>query len=145
MIGGWATILWAMAAAPSGAEARDCAEEARAEAAADRLSDLPREIRDDLAILTLDGIRDRDSPLLRTDAPTEPERKDATARFARALRFGDSWLVQFEVALFAGVRTVGYVRRDGGRFERSPKIHFGGPACASIRAALAGVTNPGGF
>ena len=122
-----------------------CPEEARATATADRLAELPREIRDDLMVLTANEITDENVPLLRTDAPTKAEEKHATVRFAQAMRFHNYWLVQFEVALFAGVRTVSYVSTGDGPYHRSPMFYFGGPACASIRAALEGVTAPGGF
>lgn len=53
--------------------------------------------------------------------------------------------MQFEVAMAGGVRTVTYVRHGDGLYYRSPGYYFNGPACASIRAALEGVTTPGGF
>jgi len=90
-------------------------------------------------------ITDENIPLLRTDAPTEAEKNYATVRFAQALRFRDTWYVQSEVALFAGVRTITYYRTPNGRFERFRSQYFGGPACATIRAALDGVVTPGGF
>lgn len=123
----------------------DCPEADRAIGRARLLSELPSEIRDDLKIFTNNEITDEDIPLLNTDAPSPAEMNYATARFVQALQFRDRWLVQFEVALFAGVRTVAYVSRQGRPFERSPTHYFGGPACASIRAALEGVTTPGGF
>ena len=146
MNSGWAIILWAMAGAPPDPGPRTvCPEEAGATATADRLSELPQEIRDDLMVLTDNEITDENVPLLRTDAPTKAERNHATVRFAQAMRFHNYWLVQYEVALFAGVRTVSYVSTGDGPFHRSPMFYFGGPACASIRAALDGVTTPGGF
>src|SRR5690349_13473224 len=100
MNGGLAIMLWAMASAPSDAEpSTACAEEAGAAERADRLSELPPEIRDDLKMLTKAEMADRDAPLLRTDAPAPSESGNATVRFARALRFRDTWLVQFETAL----------------------------------------------
>jgi hypothetical protein len=133
-------FLIATTAAPS-----TCADEVRAAAIASRLSELPREVRDDLMLLTEGAMADSDSPLLQTDAPTAAERGQGTVRFAQGLLVGGKWFAQFEVSMFAGVRTVAYVRNQDGRFRRSPMHYFGGPACASIRAALDGVTTPGGF
>lgn len=127
------------------ANAGTCADEVRATATARRLSELPPEVRDDLMLLTENAMAEGGSPLLQTDAPTAAERDLATVRFAQGLLVGDKWFVQFEVSMFAGVRTVSYVRDQDGRFGRSPMHYFGGPACASIKAALNGVTTPGGF
>lgn len=123
----------------------DCPELTRASASAYHLSDLPEEIRLDLMAWTNNEITDEDIPLLNTDSPGQRERNHPTARFVQAFRFEDKWLVQFEVALFSGVRTVTYHNGGSGIFKRSPLHYFGGPACASIRAALEGVVTPGGF
>lgn len=125
-----------------------CAAEVGATATAYRLADLPPDIRDEWGALEnfMGGqIADSDAPLLQTDAPSEAESNYPTARFAQAMLVGDKWFVQFEVSLFFGVRTVGYVRHSDGVFRISPGHYFNGPACASIRAALSGVTTPGGF
>jgi len=149
MNGALAMLLWASGTpvaedVPQSA----CAREVGASATALRLAELPQEIRDDLVRrreVFGDTVADRDSPLLQTDAPTEAERGHATVRFAQAMRVGNSWFVQLEVSLMAGVVTVSYAHQTDGRFRLSPFHHFRGPACASIRAALAGVTTPGGF
>lgn len=122
-----------------------CAEEVRATATAYRLADLPKEIRDDLNILMNNEIGDSDSQLLQTDAPVAAERNFPTARFFQALFVNREWFVQFEVSMFAGVRTIGYVRDGNGGFRRWSSHYFGGPACETIKAALNGVTTPGGF
>jgi hypothetical protein len=144
MIVEWMILLSAMAAAPQATRpVYNCPEAVRAAARAYRLSELPDEIRKDLMALTNDEITDENIPLLATDAPSEAERKHATVRFAQALRFHDQWLVQFEVALFSGVRTIAYTKTQNGPFRMSPGHSFGGPACASIRAVLDGVTSQG--
>ena len=149
MNSGLAIALWVLGSAAAGTGPQStCARDVQAAATAYRLSDLPQDISGDLTSLATvlgDRIADSDSPLLRTDAPTAAERDHATVRFAQAMRVGDKWFVQFEVSQFAGVRTVTYVRNQDGRFRRSPAHYFGGPACASIKAALDGVTTPGGF
>jgi hypothetical protein len=146
MIGAWLILLSAAAAAPQDQRpVFRCPEAARADAAAYRLADLPQEIREDLMRWTRNEITDENIPLLRTDAPTEVEKGYATVRFAQALRFRDTWYVQSEVALSAGVRSMTYYKTPNGRFERFRSQHFGGPACATIRAALDGVYTPGGF
>ena len=122
-----------------------CAGEVRAAAIVTRLSELPPDIRDDLQHLSQNAMGDRDSPLLQTDAPVGAERDFPQTRFVQALFVDGKWFVQFEVAMFSGVRTIGYVRDGKGDFHRSPSHYFGGPACASIKAALDGVTTPGGF
>jgi hypothetical protein len=143
-----AIMLWALAAATGAEPPVSCSEEVGATATARRLAELPQDIRADLGPLAEffgDEIADSDAPLLQTDAPTAAERDYPTVRFAQALLVDDKWFVQFEVSLFAGVRTISYVRHPDGRFHRSPMHYFGGPACASIRAARDGVTTPGGF
>jgi hypothetical protein len=143
MIVEWMTLLSAMAATPQASRpVYNCPEAVRAAARAYRLSELPDEIRKDLMALTNDKITDENIPLLATDAPSEAERKHATVRFAQALRFHNYWLVQIEVALFAGVRTISFESMGNGPFRFSPGINFQGPACASIRAALDGVSSP---
>lgn len=130
------------------AEQRSCAQEIGATVSAYRIADLPQDIRDGLASrpdLFGDGIADSDAPLLQTDAPTVEERNYPTLRFAQAMHVGDWWFVQFEVSLFAGVRTISFGRQSDGRFHLTPSHYFNGPPCASIKAALAGVTTPGGF
>jgi hypothetical protein len=143
------TMLLAAAAAPVETEAqRICAQEVGATATAYRLAELPRDIRDDLASrreMFGADMADSDAPLLRTDAPTAEESDYPTLRFAQAMLVRDRWFVQFEVSSFAGVRTISYLRQPDGRFSLTPSHYFGGPACPSLRAALAGVTTPGGF
>ena len=142
-------MLLATGGASAGTEAqRACAREVGATSTAYRLAELPREVRDDLASrrdMFGADIADSDAPLLETDAPTARESDHATLRFAQAMLVRDRWFVQFEVSLFAGVRTISYLRQPDGRFSFTPAHYFGGPACASVRAALAGVTTPGGL
>ncbi len=145
----WAISLAAIIAAPDVPRPL-CPELAGATTTVQRMSELPAEIREDLLTLTGNEIREANVPLLNTDAPTAMERNHATVRFVQAARFQRFWLVQFEVALFAGVRTVSYIRAGHGATDRGPYVRFdqhvfAGPACASIRAALEGVTTPGGF
>ena len=110
---------------------------------------LPDDIREDLArrrndIFGGERMADSDATLLRTDAPAATERNHVLLRFAQAMRVRDIWFVQYEVSL-GGLRMISYVRHPDGRFNLSPAHHFGGPACASIKAALSGVRSPGGF
>lgn len=123
---------------------QSCAKEVGATAVVERLSELPPDIRDDL-LFRFKDMGDRGSPLLQTDAPSAVELSYPTSRFAQALLIKNVWFVQFEVSMFSGVRTVGYVRGSDGRFTRSPSRYFGGPACATLRAAVSGVYNPGLF
>jgi hypothetical protein len=53
------------------------------------------------------------------------------------------WYVQFEVSMFAGVRTMGYFRATDGQFHRLPALYLGGPKCETLRAIIEGVYNPG--
>jgi hypothetical protein len=149
MNGALVTMLLAAATASAETEAqRSCAQEVGATASAYRLTELPRDIRDDLASrrdMFGAEMADSDSPLLQTDAPTAEESDYPILRFAQAMLVRDRWFVQFEVSMFAGVRTISYLRQPDGRFSLTPSHYFGGPACASLRAALAGVTTPGGF
>lgn len=139
-------LLFAVGATPLDANPdRSCAQEVRATATAYRLSELPTDIRDDLNLLLHNDIGDSGSPLLGTDAPGPEEQSFPTTRFFQALFVNGEWFVQFEVSMFAGVRTMGYVRGSDGRFRRYPLHYFGGPPCETIKAALAGVTTPGGF
>ena len=129
--------------------ARACLRDLRVEAVVTRLADLPADVRAGLSRLGASPhwtrIADSDEPLLQTDAPSAAEREYPRARFAQAVRVRDRWFVQFEATQEGGVRTVGFERRLDGRFSLSRLYTFGGPACASIKAALAGVWTPGGF
>jgi hypothetical protein len=147
MITEWIVLMAAAAAAPADPRPQfRCPEAAQAKVATRQLSGLPDEIHRDLRALTNDEITDEDVPLLRTDAPTASETSHATARFVQAMLLGDKWVVQFEVALFAGVRTLTYIRNNfTGPYHRSQSQVFGGPACASLRAVLDGVATPGVF
>lgn len=120
-----------------------CAVELGAASVADRLSELPREIQDDLVRIAGGDIGESNAPLLQTDAPSAAEKGHATARFVHGLLVDREWFVQIEIAMTAGVRTFGYVEDDRGIFRRRVAHYFGGPACASIVAARAGVYNPG--
>lgn len=134
-------LLLQAAAAPGPRPQAPCAN-IPAAAVIERLSDLPTDIRQDL-LQTYEDMEERGAPLLSTDSPTEGERKYPTSRFVQAVLIKNVWYVQFEVSMFAGVRTMGYVRASNGRFRRDPSRYYGGPACATLRAAIEGVYNPG--
>ena len=126
---------------------RTCAKEVGAVATAYRLSELPEEIRADLVSRKafFGDIGDSDGPLLETDAPSAAERNYPSVRFAQAMLVQNEWFVQVDVSMTVGVTTFSYPRQSDGRFSFLPIHYFRGPACASIKAALAGVTNPGGL
>ena len=144
MNSGFAIALWIVGSAAAGNGAQSsCARDVHATATAYRLADLPQQIRDEMAAYPEvfgGGLADSDAPLLQTDAPAAEERDYPTVRFAQAMLVGDKWFVQFEVSLYTGVRTVSFHRHRDGHFRLRPDHFFGGPACASIRAALDGVT-----
>ena len=132
---------------PTGTDAqRACAYEVGASATAFRLSELPQDVRDEMKRLKplFGDMADSNAPLLQSDAPAAAERDYPTVRFAQAMLVKDRWFVQFEVSLFAGVRTTSFTRHSDGHFRFSPSHYFGGPACASIKAAVDGVTTPFG-
>lgn len=137
------TILVTAAFAPVLDDApRACAQTVNATAFTDRLAGVPQEVREDFVRrIAARGsiVADSNVPLLETDAPSESEKKLAQVRFAQAMHVGDHWFVQLEVAMYAGVRTLTYTLRQDGSFQLSPGQHYGGPGCASIKAALAGV------
>lgn len=149
MNGALAMMLLVMGIAAETEAQRSCALEVGATETAYRLSELPQDIRDDLAKRTLifgDEIADSDGPLLQTDAPTAAERDYPTLRFAQALRVRDRWFVQFERSMFAGVVTVSYNRHHPeGPFNLYPGHFLAGPSCVSIKAALAGVRSASPF
>lgn len=126
-----------------------CARDVQATDTATTLADLPADVRQELTRFEREFMRgrmaDSHEPLLQTDAPGPEERNYPTVRFAHALLVRDQWFVQYEVALMAGVQTIDFYRGPNGRFQLSLSHFFGGPACASIKAALAGVRTPGGF
>ena len=141
-----AISLSASSAGVADRDSRECAQKFGASQVASALNEVPQEIRADLAQrIGAQGsaIADRDVPLLTTDAPSVAERGHAQVRFSQAIKVRDRWFVQLEIALFAGVRTFTYNRQPDGTFAFSPGQHFGGPACESIKAALAGVTTFG--
>lgn len=138
-------MLMAFGPAAAGTSGPHCPEAAQAAAAAYRLSDLPDEIRADLNLLAHGEIADSDVPLLQTDTPTGAEARYPTMHFYQAMRFNNLWLVQVEISLTAGVRTISYVSVGGGAFQHVPIHDFGGPPCESIRAAMSGVTTPAAF
>jgi hypothetical protein len=148
MIDALAALIFASAPPTFEAEARACAVELGASETAYRLSELPDDIRQDLQrtdIFHGKRLAESDSPILWTDAPSVKERGYAITRFSHAMRVRDRWIIQFQVSLFANVRTIGYRRRPEGGFELEPGIHLAGPVCPSIKAALEGVSNPVGF
>jgi hypothetical protein len=137
-------LLQVDAASAHAALPQSCAKEVGAITVVERLSELPPDIREDL-LFRFKDMGDRGSPLLQTDAPSAVEMTYPTSRFAQALLIKNAWFVQFEVSMFSGVRTIGYVRGSDGRFTRSPSRYFGGPACETLKAAVKGVYTPGGF
>jgi hypothetical protein len=128
---------------------RSCLQEFGATATAQHLADLPDDVRSGLAYFEANVARstiaERGAPILQTDVVSENERYLPQARFTEAIQVGDWWFVQIEVSMVRGVRTISFLRHSDGRFRLSPAHHFQGPPCASIRAALDGVTTPGGF
>lgn len=125
-----------------------CAKEVGATATAHRLADLPPSVRDHLIsrVKTLGGkLADSDAPLLETDAPSENERGYAHERFEQGMLVADTWFVQVKQGMSAGVLTSSYRRQQDGTFAFLPTHNFRGPACASIKAALSGVTTPQGL
>lgn len=119
-----------------------CAREVGATARVARLPELPVEVRDVMIRLPelFGPVADSDAILLQTDAPTLAERDHVQARFVEALLVDDIWFVQHEVALFAGVLTTSF-RRHNGVYDFTG-LYLQGPACPSIKAAIAGVTTP---
>ena len=136
-------LLQVGAATAQAAPQQSCAKEVKAVALVERLSELPADIRDDLMMMDK-KMGDRGSPLLQTDAPTILERDYPTSRFAQALLIKNMWFVQFEVAM-TGMLTIGYIKGTDGKFTRSPSHYYNGPACETLKAAVNGVTTPGGF
>ena len=136
-------LLQVGAATAQAAPPLSCAKEVGATAVVERLSELSPDIRDDL-IFRFKDMGDRGSPLLQTDAPTALERDLPTSRFAQALLIKNVWFVQFEVAM-TGMLTMGYIKGSDGKFMRSPSHYYSGPACETLKAAVNGVTTPGGF
>jgi len=125
-----------------------CAQEIHATATASRLSDLPPEIREDLARISNNEMAESGSHILQTDAPSKADAKLPTSRFMQAIlvkdlpNAKDTWFVSFEVSM-STPRTVSYYRDQWGRYNRVQMHNFGGPPCESIKAALKGVTSPG--
>jgi hypothetical protein len=107
----------------------------------DRLSDLPPEIRADLASVYRD-MGERRTPIRTTDAPDEREMKLPTSRFFQGLLMKNEWLVQYQLA-YGGRRTLGYLRGPDGRFTRSPLHYLTGPYCETLQAIREGIGNPG--
>jgi hypothetical protein len=126
-----------------------CLEGVKITARANRLRDLPEDVKEGLNFLEThvytEKIAEAGSPIPQSDAPSLAEQDYPQARFAQALLVNDRWFVQIEVSLWAGVRTISFFRGGDGRFHFSPSHYFNGPACESIRAALSGVTTPGRF
>ncbi len=138
-------VLLAVTSLEPSPSQRVCAREVGATSVATRLSQLPPSIREDIARLKPvfgDHMADSDAELLQTDAPRAEDGHRARVRFAQAMLVGDHWFVQFEIAMWAGVRTASFRRQADGSFAYAPVHDFGGPACASIKAALEGVTTP---
>jgi hypothetical protein len=121
---------------------RACARQIHASATVTHLADLPQEVRDEMHRLKelFGGMADSDAPILQSDAPSAVEATYAQVRSAQAMLVKDVWFVQYEAAMFSGVRTVSFSRYSDGHYRWNPSHYFGGAACASIQAALAGVT-----
>jgi hypothetical protein len=141
-------MLAAGVASPSDAQ-RVCAKEVGAQDAAYRLADLPPDIRKDLASPNMylkTAVADHDAPLLQTDAPTAAQVHYPTVRFAQAMLVRDEWFVQVQVSMTTGVLTIPYQRsRDDGRYHFVGWHVLRGPSCETIKAVLAGVSNPLGL
>lgn len=116
-----------------------CAEDARATSIVYEMSGLPEEIRADVLEATRGNIGERPRSIRRSHVVTEENREHLNTRFYRAVLFEYTWYVQIERALMTGVHTLGYGRRQNGRYQRSIGVHFSGPPCETIRAALSGV------
>ena len=145
MLLAYSMMLLALGVATVAEEApSSCADAVRATAKASRLADLPPEIRNDLARISLGEMADSGTPMLQTDAPSASEANLPTGRFIEALLVKDTWFVSFEVSMSTPT-TIGYTRTQRGDYFRSPSHYFAGPPCEAIKAALKGVRSPGGF
>lgn len=119
-----------------------CAQQVGASGSTTRLSGLPMDVREEISRLKEifgDKLADSDATLLQTDAPSAAERDHVMSRFKQAMLIEGTWFVQFEVAMMADVRTASFSRHPDNRFRYNPAHDFAGPACPSIKAALAGV------
>ena len=134
-------VVYASSAVALG-DQRGCAHIPIAEVAT-RLSDLSPEIRTDL-MASYKDMGDRNTPLLKTDAPTAREQGLATSRFIQAVRIKDEWFVQYEWT-FGGRRTLGYFRGSNGHYQRAPYHYLSGPFCKTLQAIKDGIGNPGGL
>lgn len=121
-----------------------CARDVQATETASRLSQLPLEIRDDLAAFSKGEMADSGVPIRQTDAPTDAKRKLATSRFLQAILVRKTWFVSFEVSMMTP-RTVGYAQTTGGGFHRIHFYNLAGPPCEAVKAALKGVTSFNSF
>lgn len=131
-------------------DVQECATKVAASEVAYSLNAIPAEVRRDIVERVAaqgSAVFNRDTPPLQTDAPTSSDSSSSSAsvRFAQAYHVGERWFVQVDIAGFTGVNTFGYDRRPNGLFAPTPGRHFGGPPCASIEAALAGVISLGGI
>lgn len=116
-----------------------CAEDAQATSITFGMAGLPAEVRRDLIRATRGNIGERPRLLRQSDVITVENREHLNIRFYRALLVRGTWYVQIEHALMTGVHTLGYARQANGEFQRSVGVHFAGPACETIKAALSGV------
>lgn len=121
------------------ANARDCEGVAEPQQVAERLTDLPIEIRARLEEISQGAIAERDSPLMDTDAPGTSDIGKAGARFAGGYLQDELWIVFVEIALFTYARSHGFVRRDNGLYEYFPSLNLYGDQCAVRRAIADGV------
>lgn len=137
-------LFWATAGASGASLASVCPDVREATTIVLRIEDLPPDVRTDLESFAT-SLGPRDAEILRTDAPTPREAKLPQARFVHGVLAKDRWFVSYEHGQ-SGYTTIGYAKADdSGRYQRWPGYYFGGPPCRSIRAAMDGVTTPGGF
>lgn len=132
-------LLALSAASPAAARpVQTCADEIGVTAIATSLRELPSEIREDLDRMSHGDMVDRGIRIQQSDI-IEPG--VARSRFSQALKVRDMWFVTVEMTTLTPP-TYGYVREDGGRYQRAPFYSFTGPVCAILEAVLEGVTTP---
>ncbi|MBJ6123278.1 hypothetical protein [Sphingomonas mollis] len=130
------------------ADLRSCAKAVGATATAMNLAELPSTIREELIgrVQSSGGkLADSNAKLIETDAPTKVDLLYARERFEGAMLVGDRWYAQVKQGQFYGVLTYAFFLDSSGSFHFRPDANFRGPPCASIQAALAGVTSAQGL
>jgi hypothetical protein len=117
--------------------------------AADNMTELPKEIKNNLMMLFKDRIADAGQDFLDSDVITKENRNLPDVRFIKGYRLKGLYIVFFETGYYRNIRSLSYRKQSDDKspalYRLQPFHYFSGPICSVMKAIDGGVTGPAQF